>query len=44
MSVAFTRRLTSLVGAQQRAANEKPSPEATAFWEGIETHADPVVR
>ena len=26
------------------AAHEKASPEATAFWDGTETHADPVVR
>jgi hypothetical protein len=26
------------------AANQAPSPEAAALWEGTETHADPLVR
>ena len=31
-----------LVGGQ--GANAGPSPEAVAFWEGTETHADPLTR
>jgi excisionase family DNA binding protein len=27
-----------------RAADEGPSPQATAFWDGTETHADAVAR
>ena len=26
------------------AGNEAPSPQATAFWDGTETQADPIVR
>jgi excisionase family DNA binding protein len=26
------------------AAHENPSPEAAAFWDGTESHGDPVVR
>jgi excisionase family DNA binding protein len=26
------------------AVNQEPSSEAAAFWEGTETHADPLVR
>lgn len=25
-------------------ANDEPSPQAAAFWDGTEAHADPVVR
>ncbi len=27
-----------------RTANDEPSPQAAAFWDGTETHADPMAR